>query len=96
MTAPDFLYTPAGADFGCLADKTEMDEVEYVRRDPAVLAALPEVQEMIRAETERCIAALNATCDAEIAQAKKLGPMHVPIIISVKHDCIAAIRGTKP
>lgn len=26
----------------------------YVRRDPAVLAALPEVQAMIRAETERC------------------------------------------
>lgn len=26
----------------------------YVRRDPAVLAELPEVQALIRAETERC------------------------------------------
>lgn len=69
---------------------------EYILATPEAFAASPEVQALIAAERERCIAAVTATCDAEITQAKRLGPMHVPIIIAVKHDCIAAIRETKP
>lgn len=66
MTGPDRIYLDADADAEdgyfprCFADPKYCNEpaIEYIRRDPAVLAALPEVQALIRqaveAEREAC------------------------------------------
>ena len=39
---------------------------EYIRRDPAVLAALPEVQAMIAAEREACLAIISEYAENDI------------------------------
>ena len=65
----------------------------YVRRDLAVLAALPDVQELIRAETERC---------AKVAIAQKgdgtatLDHPYDKGYLAACDAIAAAIRGTKP
>lgn len=57
MTAPDFIWVdffeePTSAWCGD-AFSTDSGDVAYVRRDPAVLAELPEVKAMIAAAVER-------------------------------------------
>ena len=60
MTAPDaieHIYMPPLWEVGDgtipVDAPAEDDDLHYALVDPAVLAALPEVQELIRAETER-------------------------------------------
>ena len=52
MTAPDRVYYIAYGDFR-ETPSDRADDVEYVRRDPAVLAALPEVKAQIDAAVLR-------------------------------------------
>jgi hypothetical protein len=62
MTGPDRIYLDAEDGYfpRCFADPKYCNDpaIEYVRRDPAVLAALPEMQALIRkaveAEREAC------------------------------------------
>jgi hypothetical protein len=55
MNAPDFiwLYEREAAQLSTdLGPSKSVDLLQYVRRDPAVLAALPEVQAMLAAKDE--------------------------------------------
>jgi len=57
MTAPDFIWIKPDAGFdgvaGTWLDEPDgLDMQRYVRRDPAVIAALPEVQAMLAAKLE--------------------------------------------
>ena len=51
-----------------VCEHDDIDRDEYIRRDPAVLATLPEVQVMIRqaveAEREACARLVDCGCDA--------------------------------
>ena len=83
MTAPDEIWADPPEIFDGMdiwRSEPGGKGIHYVRRDPAVLAALPEVQALIRAavekETERC--------------AKKVDEWVGTDLIA------AAIRGAKP
>ena len=58
MSGPDRIWACQGACLETLDEWKDGDGAEYVRRDPAVLAALPEVQalvaEAVAQERERC------------------------------------------
>ena len=77
---------------------TPMDQRErdtgaiFVRRAPAVLAALPEVQELIRAETERC--AMVAETEGTYPELNVWGGG--PDWYKHGKRIAAVIRGTKP
>lgn len=62
MTAPDRIWIDAwGGNWSPRSGGTQ--ELEYVRRDPAVLAALPEV----RALVEAALAAMTQECGLYLA-----------------------------
>ena len=63
MSGPDFIWAnvavwgngePLAGEWNH-RDVGSDEDTAYVRRDPATLAALPEVQALIEAERERCI-----------------------------------------
>jgi hypothetical protein len=53
MTAPDFIWAEANGNWWLGGDIEGMPR--YVRRDPAVLAELPEVQALLREEREKAV-----------------------------------------
>lgn len=54
MTTPDHIFvTPAWAR--TFDEKTDPVEREYVRRDPAVLAELPEVRALVRQAVDKAV-----------------------------------------
>ena len=63
MTGPDRIWIDRhGGNWSPVDGGTQ--DVEYIRRDPAVLAALPEVQAMIAAAYEVAAKVVD-TCNAE-------------------------------
>lgn len=102
MTAPDriwldwFLAKDLYA-YDTPAPKLTPKETEFVRRDPAVLAALPEVQALEDAAYERAADALlgaSVWCDS---QATTSGDWHNGVRDACKHhmNAIRAMKGTK-
>ena len=82
-----------GYSFTALGPQPHFEGVEYVRRDPAVLAALPEVQAQIDAARE---AALR-----EAADMVETGAMHggedTQVLLDVRDAILALIRkGDQP
>lgn len=80
MSGPDLIWVePTGYREGWTGypDQAVDGDIEYVRRDPAVLAALPEVRALI--------AALKPLADESLFA----GPQHGFVTVTVQH-CDAA------
>jgi len=92
MTGPERIWT-ASTSGRChvgFGTPSENYQIEYVRRDPAVLAALPEVQALIAAACE--VAA--AMIEDNVRHAKELGReiWPIPDLRTVtSHDATAAL-----
>ena len=89
MTGPDRIWIDRhGGNWSPVDGGTQ--DIEYIRRDPAVLAALPEVQAMIAAAYE--VAA--AMIEDNVRHAKELGReiWPIPDLRTVtSHDATAAL-----
>ena len=81
MTGPDRIWIDRhGGNWSPVDGGTQ--DVEYIRRDPAVLAALPEVQALIAAAYEAAASVLDDECDlARIAL-----PQAVPVLRADARD----------
>lgn len=96
MTTPERIWAARGL-YTERKDNRWPEPVEYVRRDPAVLAALPEVQALVAAEAERCAKIADARAEkleAQLAQEwpKSAHANRLKARISEAVDIAAAIR----
>ena len=97
MTGPDRIWIDRhGGNWSPMDGGTQ--DIEYIRRDPAVLAALPEVQAMIAAAYEVAERNLRAYCVSQVFKetlteqlCSAIGtPAHATAALAARdHGCIA-------
>jgi hypothetical protein len=77
---PRQIFMPPGWESGdgtiAVDSRAELDDIEYVLRDPAVLAELPEVQAMLREERNKALREAAIMVD-DVATALRHSGMHV-------------------
>ena len=86
MSGPDRIYLQDAGDYESAADfevtwcvvPQDDADTEYIRRDPAVLAALPEVQALIAGACDRFRGNLRETFDAMCAMRDAINE-HIPM-----------------